>query len=129
MPNLFGERMTRRELLRHIGNVDQIGGLRRFVFNDGQGRGLEGIELTTGAGLALTVTPGRTLDILDAKLNGCSFAWLSPAGPVHPTYHDIAGTCGRDEDCMCLSCWVRTWWEDRQRRIAAGDIVKAGSAH
>ena len=22
-------------------------------------------------------------------------------------YHDIAGTCGRDEDCLCLSCWVR----------------------
>ena len=23
------------------------------------------------------------------------------------TYHDIAGTCGRDESCRCLSCWVR----------------------
>jgi hypothetical protein len=22
-------------------------------------------------------------------------------------YHDIAGTCGRDESCLCLSCWVR----------------------
>jgi hypothetical protein len=22
-------------------------------------------------------------------------------------YHDIAGTCGRDESCRCLSCWVR----------------------
>jgi hypothetical protein len=22
-------------------------------------------------------------------------------------YHDIAGTCGRDENCLCLSCWVR----------------------
>ena len=34
-------------------------------------------------------------------------------------YHDIAGTCGRDEDCMCLSCWVRKVKEERQRRIAA----------
>jgi len=33
-------------------------------------------------------------------------------------YHDIAGTCGRDEDCMCLSCWVRKVKEERQRRIA-----------
>ena len=33
-------------------------------------------------------------------------------------YHDIAGTCGRDEDCMCLSCWVRKVQEERQRRIA-----------
>ena len=21
-------------------------------------------------------------------------------------YHDVAGTCGRDEKCLCLSCWV-----------------------
>ncbi len=33
-------------------------------------------------------------------------------------YHDIAGTCGRDEDCRCLSCWVRKVKEARQRRIA-----------
>jgi hypothetical protein len=34
-------------------------------------------------------------------------------------YHDIAGTCGRDEACRCLSCWVRQVQEERQRRIAA----------
>jgi hypothetical protein len=34
-------------------------------------------------------------------------------------YHDIAGTCGRDEDCLCLSCWVRKVKEQRQERIAA----------
>ncbi len=35
-------------------------------------------------------------------------------------YHDIAGTCGRDdESCLCLSCWVRKIQEDRQRRLAA----------
>ena len=30
-------------------------------------------------------------------------------------YHDIAGTCGRDEDCQCLSCWVRKAKEERKR--------------
>jgi hypothetical protein len=37
-------------------------------------------------------------------------------GPL--PYHDIAGTCGRDEKCMCLSCWVRKVKEGRQKRIA-----------
>ena len=32
--------------------------------------------------------------------------------------HDIAGTCGRDEECKCLSCWVRKVKEQRQRRNA-----------
>jgi len=34
-------------------------------------------------------------------------------------YRDISGTCGRDGDCRCLSCWVRKVKEERQRRIAA----------
>lgn len=34
-------------------------------------------------------------------------------------YRDLAGTCGRDEDCRCLSCWVRQVQEARQKRIAA----------
>ena len=33
-------------------------------------------------------------------------------------YHDEAGTCGRDEDCRCLSCWVRKLKEERQKRLA-----------
>ena len=34
-------------------------------------------------------------------------------------YRDIAGTCGRDENCLCLSCWVRKVMEERQTRITA----------
>ena len=41
-------------------------------------------------------------------------------------YHDIAGTCGRDEDCRCLSCWARKVKEKRQKRIAAaGSLADA----
>lgn len=40
-------------------------------------------------------------------------------------YHDIAGTCGRNEDCRCLSCWVRKAKEERQRY--AGPVRYRGS--
>jgi len=30
-------------------------------------------------------------------------------------YQDIAGTCGRNEGCLCLSCWVRKLKEDREK--------------
>jgi len=33
-------------------------------------------------------------------------------------HHDIAGTCGQDDNCVCLSCWVRKVKEARQSRIA-----------
>ena len=86
MPNLFGKHLSREQFCKYIGNVNQVGGVRRSVLTDGQGRGVEVIDLKTGAGLAITITAGRAMDILDATLNGSSFAWLSPVGPVHPSY-------------------------------------------
>jgi hypothetical protein len=45
---------------------------------------------------------------------------------IQPLPHqDIAGTCGRDEGCLCLSCWVRRVKEQRQRRLAAIDRIES----
>ncbi len=34
-----------------------------------------------------------------------------------PPYRDIAGTCGRDEGCLCRSCWIRKIKEDRRKPV------------
>ena len=34
-------------------------------------------------------------------------------------FHDIAGTCGRDEKCSCGDCWVRKDLEARRQKLAA----------
>ncbi|NUQ61394.1 MAG: hypothetical protein HUU20_02830 [Pirellulales bacterium] len=47
------------------------------------------------------------------KMRGLVEAAIQPL-----PYRDIAGTCGRDEKCACLSCWVRKLHEQRQTRIA-----------
>ena len=49
------------------------------------------------------------------KLRGLVQAAIQPL-----PHHDIAGTCGRAEDCLCSSCWVRAMTVERQRQIAAG---------
>ncbi|MBC8232003.1 hypothetical protein H8E77_20825 [bacterium] len=37
---------------------------------------------------------------------------------IKPLPHrDIAGTCGRDEGCLCRSCWIRKLKEDREKLI------------
>jgi hypothetical protein len=43
-------------------------------------------------------------------------------------YHDVAGTCGRDEACLCLSCWVRKVKEARRRRIAVTPPISLAGA-
>ena len=34
-------------------------------------------------------------------------------------FHDIAGTCGREEQCSCGDCWVRKDLEVRRQKLAA----------
>ena len=91
MPTLFGNRMTRRQFYQQCGSIEQVGGLRRVVLNDGMGRGVEAIELRTGAGLEILILAGRGLDILNATLHGQSFAYIAPIHAAHPAYADDEG--------------------------------------
>ena len=40
--------MTKQELLKRVGSVEQIGGVRDFTFNDGKAKGVRAIEINTG---------------------------------------------------------------------------------
>lgn len=75
--------MTKRELLKRAGSVEQIGGIRDFTFNDGKMKGVRAIEINTGK-LRFTVLPDRCMDIAQADFRGDPFAWISKAGIVSP---------------------------------------------
>jgi len=92
MPKLCGKRLTRKQFEKVVGNTSQVGGLRRVELQDGPARGLEVVELRTGAGLELSITTGRGLDILNASLGGMPLGWISPIGAVHPSYAQATGT-------------------------------------
>jgi hypothetical protein len=86
MVRLFGEEMTRGELLRRVGALDQIAGTRRVRLEDGPEDGVSAIEVRTGGGLAYTVLPSRALDLAAAECDGIPLAWRSGNGDVHPAY-------------------------------------------
>lgn len=86
MVRLYGEEMTRRELLRRVGGLDQLAGVRRIRLEDGPEDGVSAIEVRTGGGLAYTVLPSRALDVAAAECDGIPLAWRSGAGDVHPAY-------------------------------------------
>jgi len=79
--------MTKHELLKHIGSVEQIGGIRDFTFNDGKAKGVRAIEINTGK-IRFTVLPDRCMDIAQAELEGQSVSWISKTGITHPAYYD-----------------------------------------
>jgi len=83
---LYGQELTRAELLRRVGDVDQVAGVRRVRLEDGPEDGVTAVEVRTGAGLNYTVVPSRTMDVSTAECDGIPLAWRTGAGEVHPAY-------------------------------------------
>lgn len=82
--------MKREELLKRIGSVEQVGGIREVILNDGRAKGVRAIEINTGK-LRLTVLPDRCMDIAQADFCGNAFAWISKTGITGPEYYEKNG--------------------------------------
>lgn len=91
MTILNGRQISRQDLSRRVGTVDQVGGVRLCELSDGVGRGLRIAQLRTGAGLNATLLIDRGMDIYDADFRGLALAWLSSTGPLHPSFYQEEG--------------------------------------
>ena len=77
-----------------IGNISQIAGLRHYEFVDGKAKGVEAVEVHTGAGLEFTVLPGRGMDIAWTSYRGIPVNYMSKTGIVSPAYYESDGMKG-----------------------------------
>jgi hypothetical protein len=102
--------MTRRELMRRVGRLEQVAGVRLVTLGDGVERGVRVLEFRTGTGFAFDVLVDRSLDVGRCEFNGRSLAWLSPTGVVGPWYSEPMGLG-----------WFRSW--------GGGMLVTCGLDH
>ncbi len=109
MSDLWGSRMTRADLLRRVGRLEQLAGVRLVELADGDGRGVRVLEFRTG-GLEFDVLVDRTFDVWRASLAGVPIAWTSPVGVRGPWFYEPQGFG-----------WTRTF--------AGGLVVTAGLDH
>ena len=86
-----GDPLTRRELLRRVGRLEQVAGIEPFVFDEGPARGVRAMRFRTGSGLSFDVLPDRGMDLGFAEYKGTPLAWLSPNGIVAPAFHEPEG--------------------------------------
>jgi len=82
--------MKKEELLKRIGSVEQIGGVRDVILNDGKAKDVRAIEINTGK-LRLTVLPDRCMDIAQADYRGSAISWISKTGITAPQYYEKNG--------------------------------------
>lgn len=87
MATLFGTNYTRRELMRRVGNIDQVCGIRRVVLDDGNAKGVTALEFYTGSGFEFRVLPDRGMDVCAASYCGRSLCWRSSTGDVAPAFY------------------------------------------
>lgn len=110
MATLFNREWSKAELLRRVGQMDQLAGIRLLEAGDGKARGCRLLEVWTGTGLRFQVNGERALDISSCDFKGLPLSWRSPAGDVHPAYYEPQGigflrsfpgglltTCGLDQ--------------------------------
>ena len=82
--------MNKTELLKRVGSIEQIGGIREFTFNDGKAKGVRAIEINTGK-ICFTVLPDRCMDISTASYKGDNVSWISKTGIVSPEFYEKDG--------------------------------------
>ncbi len=82
--------MKKEELLKRIGSVEQLGGIRDYTFNDGKAKGVRAIEINTG-NLQFVILPDRCLDIAQTFYKGRAVSWISKTGITAPSYYSKEG--------------------------------------
>src|SRR5215203_1068174 len=90
---LWGDSFERRELLRRVGGLEQVAGVRLVTLGDGNERGVRVLEFRTGTGFAFDVLVDRAFDIGRSELGGKAIGWHSGVGFGGPWFeeHDLLG--------------------------------------
>lgn len=91
MARLFGHDYTRDDLMRRVGSVSQLGGVRLAELADGRAKGVAVADFNLGNGFEFTVVPDRAMDIVAARYQGMSLSWHSAVGMAAPAYYEPQG--------------------------------------
>lgn len=79
---------SRRELMRRVGSLAQVGGVQVFEHTEGHARGTRVIDFRTGSGLRFAVEPDRGFDVGFAEFQGTGLCWLPAKGLAGPWYYE-----------------------------------------
>jgi hypothetical protein len=86
--HIGGRDYTRREVLRRVGSLAQVGGVQLQEYAEGHARGTRALEFRTGSGLRFLVEPDRGFDVGFAEFAGTGLCWLPSKGLAGPWYYE-----------------------------------------
>lgn len=83
--------LTKREMLKHVGDISQLCGVRDYCLKGGKAEGVRAVDVKNGSGLEFTVLPDRCLDIAWLSYKSVNFSYMSNTGIVAPQYYNERG--------------------------------------
>ena len=75
------------KLLKQLGNISQIAGVRESTLTGGRGSGMRVAEFYNAAGLRFTVCPDRCMDLMDLSYRGVNLSFQTKNGPIGPAFN------------------------------------------
>ena len=86
----LGKNYTKEDILRAVGNISSVAGVRAVKVEGGKADGIRVLEVSAGE-LSYDVMESRNLDIWNLKYKGIPLNFLSKCGPVNVGLSDRAG--------------------------------------
>ncbi len=76
---------------KYIGHPLQISGVEEITLSRGKGKGMSLLQIRNGAGLEITLSPDRAMDMARVTFKGDNMGYFSPCGYVAPAFYDPHG--------------------------------------
>jgi hypothetical protein len=90
MTELFGRKVTKGSLMRRVGDISQVAGVRSYTMRQGRADGVKAVDVKTQA-LNFTVLMDRGMDIAWADYKGVPLSYISNTGICSPALFEEPG--------------------------------------
>lgn len=89
--DIFGRSLTKDDLRRRVGNMDQVAGIKMVQLDAANERPARAAVFHNDTGLVVTILLDRGMDISSASYQGKPMGWRSTTGDVAPQYYEAEG--------------------------------------
>jgi len=83
-----------KELLKYVGDLDSVFGMKDYTLNEGKGKGVRAIDMKNGAGIEMTVLVDKCLDVPKLTYKGINLGVAGKTGITAPEFFVEDGARG-----------------------------------
>ena len=88
MANIFGRNLSKSEILKRVGDIEQLAQITNVELKEGNASGVRALDVRNGGGLHFLVVADRGLDITVADICGVPLAIRFHPGEMRPDFHE-----------------------------------------